>query len=103
MHELAIRFCGGCRATHDQVGWLQRLLANLQAKGYQVNPVYDLDQYPEVGLIICGCETQCLAQTADLPEQWHSVGPNSIFDNSYLSFDSLLQVIMNELQCTDRK
>lgn len=101
MHELAIRFCGGCRAIHDQVGWLQRLLSELEAKGYQVSPVYNLDR-SEVGLIICGCETQCLAQKADFTKQWHSVGPNSIFDNTILSFDSVLQVIIHELLCVGK-
>lgn len=68
-----------------------------------MHPVYDLEQFPKVGLIICGCETQCLAQATCFPKQWHSVGPNSIFDNNYMSLDDILQILIDELHCSGKK
>lgn len=99
MKKIAVRFCGGCRASYDRSAWVRRLLEELRQKGCLATPEYDLEEWPQVGLIIGGCESQCLARTADFPKQWHAVGPNNMFDNTLLPFESIIQCLFDELCC----
>lgn len=85
------------------MAWLRQVLAGLEAKGCQVAPEYALEETAvPVGLIIGGCETQCLGQENSFPKHWHTVGPNNVFDNNTLEYGDIVQILYDEINRTEK-
>ena len=93
--RLGVRYCGGCREAYDRPELVRSILEGLRGKGLDVSPDYDAEA--PVGILVCGCQAQCLLREAQTPSSWHYLAPDGHIDNTPLPLESIIALLHNEL------
>ncbi len=94
IHTLAVRYCGGCRTEYDRPALVRAIVAGLAAKGMEVALDYG-DLRHAVGILVCGCPTQCPLRGQPLPSGFFVLGPDGRFNGGTASSKTVVHALYN--------